>query len=326
MIFSVFLAILSCGHFVKGTYQATLPQKPAGENLFAYEKQPINAEIKLETKKRNYEIFKITFPSYVKIGVNDKVILRYYKLKGSEPRPVVLIFPISGGGYQIETHTAELLNKHGYHAVIIERKKDLFRIENLSEITNEEELVKELAHSKEVFRQTVIDARRAIDWLETREEITPEKIAVSGVSRGGIFAGLLLISEPRLKAGVIIAGGTDIAYTLAYSKEPGIKKIRNIIKKRLNLNDEQYREKASKFVLGINTYDYLSPANPENILMIHGLWDKMVPKHSAERLRESLGNPDIVWLPAGHLFSILFTPHMDNLMIEHFDKNLKGNR
>ncbi|MEK7123522.1 MAG: CocE/NonD family hydrolase [Patescibacteria group bacterium] len=325
-IFLVFLPLLSCGHLVKGNYRALSPAKPIGENLFSYEKQPLGAEEKLMKKGRNYEIFKITFPSYVKIGKNDKVIARYYKLKGNEPRPVVIIFPISGGGYQIERHTAELLNKHGYHAIILERKKDLFRIDNLSKIAGEEELEKELAYSKEVFRQTVIDGRRVIDWLETKSEIAAEKIGVSGVSRGGIFAGLLLIAEPRLKSGVIIAGGTDIAHTLAYSKEPGIKKVRNIIKKRFDLSDEQYREKAAKFVFGINAYDYQPPANPEKILMIHGLWDKMVPKHSAECLREALGNPDIVWLPAGHLFSILFTPYMDNLMIEYFTKNLKGNR
>lgn len=322
LIFSVFLALLSCGRYVKGNY-LTAPAKPNGNVFFEYEKKPIAAEKKLTEKGRNYEIWKITFPSYVKIGKNDKVAARYYKLKGNKPRPVVLIFPISGGGYQIERHTAELLNKHGYHAVILERKKDLFRIDNLSKIADEEELEKELAYSKEVFRQTVIDGRRVIDWLETRPEIDAEKIGVSGVSRGGIFAGLLLISEPRLKSGTIIAGGTDIAYTLAYSKEPGIKKVRNIIKKRFDLSDEQYREKAAKFVSGINAYDYPPPKNPETILMIHGLWDKMVPKHSAERLRESLGNPDIVWLPAGHLFSVLFTPYMDNLMIEHFEKYLK---
>lgn len=324
LMFSVFLAMLSCGHYVKGNYLTTPPEKPIRENLFSYEKQPIAAEEKLMKKGRNYEILKIVFPSYVKIGTNDKVAARYYKLKGNEPRPVVLIFPISGGGYQIERHTAELLNKHGYHAVILERKKDLFRIDNLSKIASGEELEKELAYSKEVFRQTVIDARRVIDWLETRTEIDAEKIGVSGVSRGGIFAGLLLVSEPRLKAGVIIAGGTDIAYTLAYSKEPGIKKVRNIVKKRFDLSDEQYREKAAKFVSGINAYDYPPITDPKNILMIHGLWDKMVPKHSAERLRESLGNPDIVWLPAGHLFSVLFTPYMDNLMIEYFEKKLKA--
>lgn len=52
---------------------------------------------------------------------------------------------------------------------------------------------------REMVVQTVVDYRRAIDYLETREEIDPERIGVIGYSLGGAMAFVLTGVDQRIK-------------------------------------------------------------------------------------------------------------------------------
>jgi len=51
------------------------------------------------------------------------------------------------------------------------------------------------------------DLGRSIDYLETRPEINKEKLAFFGMSVGGVVGPVLLAVEPRIKVGILEAGG-----------------------------------------------------------------------------------------------------------------------
>lgn len=55
---------------------------------------------------------------------------------------------------------------------------------------------------RNIIVQTVIDYRRALDYLATRPDLDPQRRAVVGYSMGGVTALNLLAVEPRLTAGV----------------------------------------------------------------------------------------------------------------------------
>jgi len=57
----------------------------------------------------------------------------------------------------------------------------------------------------EIYLQTVVDYRRAIDYLSTREEINADRIGVIGYSMGGAQAFMLTAVESRIKATVACA-------------------------------------------------------------------------------------------------------------------------
>jgi dienelactone hydrolase len=64
---------------------------------------------------------------------------------------------------------------------------------------------------RNIIVQTVIDYRRALDYLATRHDIDPQRRAVIGYSMGGVTALNLLAVEPRLMVGVACVAPPMIA-------------------------------------------------------------------------------------------------------------------
>jgi dienelactone hydrolase len=62
---------------------------------------------------------------------------------------------------------------------------------------------------REIYVQTTIDYRRALDYLRTRPEIDSKRIGVFGYSMGGTQACLLTAVEPRIKVAVACAVPAD---------------------------------------------------------------------------------------------------------------------
>lgn len=62
---------------------------------------------------------------------------------------------------------------------------------------------------REIYVQTVIDYRRAIDYLGTRSEIDADRLAVVGYSMGATQGVLLLAAERRLRTAVLCALPAD---------------------------------------------------------------------------------------------------------------------
>jgi dienelactone hydrolase len=61
------------------------------------------------------------------------------------------------------------------------------------------------------FRPLVVNARRALDLLEARADVDPERLGVVGYSLGAQTAAILAGEDPQLKAVGIVAGrGTSI--------------------------------------------------------------------------------------------------------------------
>ena len=55
--------------------------------------------------------------------------------------------------------------------------------------------------------QWVNDMRRTIDYLQTRSDLSVDRLGYYGVSWGGVFAPMALAIEPRFKAAVVSTGG-----------------------------------------------------------------------------------------------------------------------
>ncbi|MHC4168645.1 MAG: protein kinase domain-containing protein, partial [Planctomycetota bacterium] len=61
--------------------------------------------------------------------------------------------------------------------------------------------------SRNLYVQRSQDLRRAVDYLQTRQDIDVEKLAYVGLSWGGLTGSLMMAVEDRFQAGVFLLGG-----------------------------------------------------------------------------------------------------------------------
>lgn len=141
--------------------------------------------------------------------------------------------------------------------------------------------------------QTVLDAKRAIDWLQRRPEIDPERIGLIGISLGAILGSAVLGVEPRIHSAVLILGGVDLAHVLWHSVLG--------IQARISLRAQGYTLSKLRDALSpVEPMHLLSPELGAKTFVIGARFDIVVPTEDTEKLVQVLGNPKVFWLNTGH--------------------------
>jgi len=147
--------------------------------------------------------------------------------------------------------------------------------------------------------QTIVDCRRAIDFLETRPEIDAKRIAFVGVSLGGILGGVLSGVDQRIKAVVLIVAGGDWGSLLLKSQIGAAKKIREL---HPGLKSEQIAELMDP----VDPINFIGRVSPRPLLMQNGNQDNIVPVECNNKLYDAAGQPkNINWYDAGHAVPLL---------------------
>jgi dipeptidyl aminopeptidase/acylaminoacyl peptidase len=130
--------------------------------------------------------------------------------------------------------------------------------------------------SRFVGPQAVEAARRAVELLAARQDVDPKRIAVWGESDGAVAAGLLMDSDPRLRAVILQSGFYD---TLKMWPEAPLKEKLTILRQVW----PSRRVLAERSVIA-----HLPPKLDCSVLILHGEKDKRMPVTQAKRLAESL--------------------------------------
>lgn len=293
-------------------------QRPYKEiPAFSYEKKEINPTITLEKETKKYIIEKIQFPSIMHTHPkHDTVTAYYYRPKDGKKHATIVVLPIMGGSYFFAEHFAKLFANNDFAVLRFERKGKLFdkRQENMFEYTTN------------VMKQTIIDVRRGLDWLETQPEIDKDKIGVEGVSLGAIVGCLVAEADSRIKAGVFFLGGGDLAMILSTTNEPELVRYRNMILKKNNWTLEQFREICKSYTDEIDPVTYAKLVDPSKVLMMNGYFDKVVLMEAAEKLWEEMGRPDFEKMFCGHYTAILYLPYAKTRAVNHFKETLLGEK
>lgn len=170
-----------------------------------------------------------------------------------------------------------------------------------------------LPQMRQVAAQTVADLRRAVDLLETRPEIDPERIGFIGISLGGILGSVFAGDETRIKAVALWAAGGDWASLIGKSKHPFAASYRNKgATDPVKIAQEMADVEPTRVVGGI-------AGRP--LLLLNGDKDEIVPRVSTDALFAAAKEPKrIKFLPGGHI------PDVQRLLaqtLEFLDANLK---
>ncbi len=256
-------------------------------------------------RHRRFTIHRVHLPAVAEPHATNRLLeLDYYRPHGTNPLAVVVVLPILGGGYPAEKHFCAYFARHGLAAILVRReglRKTITRLEEVNDT---------LLHS-------AIDARQAIDWIETRPELDAGRIGVFGISMGGIRAAFLTPLEPRIRAAVIALAGGDLPFVITHSNEPGLVRRREKFRETHQLTEAAFQEEVQK-VITCDPLSVAAGADRSKLLLVQALFDRTVPTRKGLELRRALGKPETIFLPTGHYTSLLFIPYLKPASLQFF--------
>ena len=268
-----------------------------------------------------YDIFQVGLESYVPHeGTNKVLTLECHIPRDAKNCPVIVLLPISAGSkYELERKfIAPYFAERGF-AVILVFREDMRDVSDKAAIDI-------------LLRQSVLDEKRVLDWIETRSEFDSKRIASLGTSMGAIKNALLVATDSRIKAAVLVLGGQDLANILAYTKDGAVRaglshKPRGI-SSRVEQYLREYKMTRQEFEQGLAGIEW-DPKNlapyvaPEKVLLILGACDCIVPFRTGLALRKDMGGPETHVLVSGHYTSFLYITYIRSTALQFFERRFK---
>ncbi len=234
---------------------------------------------------RDYRAFRILFPG----SQGGEETAHLLIPPGAGPHPVVVVFPILAGSHVVSEGLAKALVQRGFAAARLERKNL-----ELDQVSGPELPARR-------FRAAILDARRLLDWLLQHPQLDPERVAVAGVSMGGILALTLMQVDPRVHAGFFLSVGGGLAEIMYDSSEKPVRIFRERLQAQQNLaTREGFLEYLRPFVETVDPLTYAARTDPRTVLIASGRLDRVVRPQHTRALWQALGEPRWIHLPFGH--------------------------
>ncbi|RAJ09967.1 alpha/beta hydrolase [Arenibacter echinorum] len=249
---------------------------PVGE-YYGYDKAiPLRDSINLLKDTTDFTLYHITYNS-----VHDKKVTGLLSLPKniSTPIPVVILMHGLGDNKNVDylSYGNDLFLKNGYAVLRIdfsghgERKGEVYDFS----LTG-----KYKYWSRNIISQTVFDLRRAVDFIETRNELDASRIGYYGISLGGITGTVFCGVEDRIKVPIVALAGGQM--NLLYEKDA-------------------LTEEAKNFVSFIEPLNFVKQIAPRPFLMLNAKNDEIVPPIMSTLLFKAAQEPkEIIWYDAKH--------------------------
>jgi len=212
-----------------------------------------------------------------------------YRPKDIEKPPCVLFLHGYGGNKDNARFAAALMIPQGFAVLAIDARLHGERAEAGRTLLS----VEGLAGPDRPMVATVIDNRRALDYLQTREDLDAERIGVMGVSMGGMLGSVLAGVDERVDAAALIVAGGSWALVAATSDHPSAVRLREA---------GLAGEAIAKITYVMDPVNFVGKIAPRPLLMVNGLDDRIIPRECAVALHEAAGDPkEIIWYEGGHV-------------------------
>jgi dienelactone hydrolase len=241
----------------------------------------------------------LRFPSPVKSPwpANDVVWAHLVVPKGADARrPAVLVLPVMAApNVWIETRFVERFARDGLVVMWLEMPTQFHRRPDPSEPSGQVFLARTPKRLAANFRQSVLDARRALDVLCARPEVDPGRLAVFGISLGALVGSVVYSTDPRPRYAVFLLGGADMPSLVLNGSLSGP------YARKMGLRADELRAAWT----GLDALDYRAANAAKPALLVNARWDTVIPRANALKLAEAFPAAPQIWVPFGHYTSIL---------------------
>jgi hypothetical protein len=246
---------------------------------------------------------------------NNTVYARYFpgrtRRPGQRPRRAVLVMAQWNSDTGGHVGLARLLSWFGISALRISLPYHDWRMP--SELTRADYIVSSnVGRTLEVCRQAVLDARRAIDWLELQGY---ESIGVLGTSLGSCLSMLTAAHDPRVRAAAL----NHVSPYFADVVWRGL----STSHVRAGLDGHVELEHLRRLWMPISPFHYLDRLRDRRTLLVYARYDLTFPLDLSRLLISEFRNRAIphrvTALPCGH-YSTGATPfkYMDGYVLTKF--------
>ena len=262
--------------------------------LFSYESFPSDAV----TERRENDEWILEGP--------DGVWIAHVRKPASSPSCAILILPILGGKYTITRHFAEVFCERGLTTIWVERRGKLM------------DPSRDLEASKQAFVEQVVDARRALDWLDHQNDVIGNGYGLFGISRGGIVGSLVAAIDTRIGASVIAIAGGDLPTIVEESTEKEVVRFRDAQVRRSGYSFDVFRKRARQVFHDVDPLHYAARIEPSTCLMIAARFDSVIPPQCTNALWQRAGRPRLITFDATHTGIFVFIPYCEKVAAEHY--------
>jgi fermentation-respiration switch protein FrsA (DUF1100 family) len=167
------------------------------------------------------------------------------------------------------------------------------------------------------------DIQGAVDYLNSRPEVDPDRIGLVGISMGAgtVIRAAALIPSIR----VVI---TEAAFTsLEDNLENGIHSLLNLPPFPFAPLVVWFGERATRAeISAVRPIDDIGDISPRPILIVHGKMDIIIPVENAHQLFQAAGDPKYLYISpnAGHGGYLQVDGQVfEEAVVEFLDQNLK---
>lgn len=255
---------------------------------------------------KDYTPRRIEFPSH---APDERVVVHWLVPPGEGPHPTVIVFPILAGSHVVSEALAKALVNNGLAVARLERQAlDL-------------ETAEEPQALADALALAVRDARRLLDWLETRPEVDASRLGAAGISLGGIMACLLQGVDERVGAGFFMLTGGGLAEIIHDSTEKPVRAFRNRLLERLGQpGRDEFVAWLRPYTEHVEPLRYAGGLEPSRVYLASGRFDRVIHPARTEALWRELGRPDWTRLPVGHYQGLPFLWWTVSRAVEHLDR------
>jgi hypothetical protein len=234
---------------------------------------------------------------------NNTVVARWFPSKAARASskargqrgPAVIVMPQWNAGAGGHIGLAQLLARSGISALRLSLPYHDARMP--PELTRADYIVSaNVVRTLQVCRQAVLDARRAIDWLESEGF---DRIGMLGTSLGSCLSMLTTVHEPRVRAAAL----NHVSPWFADVVWRGLS-TRHV---RAGLEGHITLDELRELWQPISPYAYLGRAWPAHSLLVYARYDLTFPVDLSRILVKAYADHgiahDIAALPCGHYSS-----------------------
>jgi dienelactone hydrolase len=268
--------------------------------------------LRLVEEEETFRVYRLTFPSPLKTPwpENNVVPAEFYVPRGATAAakvPAAVVLDILDGSAILPRMMARAAARQGLAALYV--PMPCYNDRRPADDAHETALRDDPTKTVDGLRQTVMDVRRARAVLASRPEIDDTNVGITGISLGGIMTALAAGVDGHFARVVPILSGGDIADVTFHCHE--MRKLRAAL-----VDKGITRERATTLFAPVEPLGFAPRVGAGRCLMINATADEVIPKKDTEALARAIGDPQVMWLQAGHYSALTYFPLIQKTVID----------